>query len=207
MIIGITGPIGSGKDTVAALLAAIGVTPVAFADALRHEVGEAYALTSHDMAWFGQRNNKELPFAQLSPARCHDEGFANVLSRLEHHGTKPMSLRDVLRLWGTEYRRRQRPNYWIERMHNHIAYLGAPTVVIPDVRFDDEAQYVREHGVLVHLERPRNPYAAATSTHASDRPLPVQDRDLIVRNGGSLAELAVDVFDTLRHHLPGGTHG
>jgi hypothetical protein len=86
------------------------------------------------------------------------------------------SLRHLKRTLGTEWGRQMvNENIWLDILKDRIAdqdsgYFG---VVIDDVRFDNEAEYVRKAGgVLVLLERPEAAGEVETN-HASDRALTV----------------------------------
>lgn len=60
-------------------------------------------------------------------------------------------LRGLLQHWGTEWRRSLcDPDYWVLRMREFLSTQSAtPLVVIPDVRFENEAALVKEFGGLV----------------------------------------------------------
>jgi len=65
--------------------------------------------------------------------------------------------RPILQWWGTDFRRRLHgENYWIQRVADTLAGLPAAAVVfITDVRFPDEAAFVRSRGgQVIKLLRP-----------------------------------------------------
>ena len=148
-VIGLTGPIGSGKDTVAALLHThCGAQVLAFADALRAEIVESFCI---EHAFLTRRETKEHPISALTLNRCLDSAFVGRML-MQHHalhpGTvldldAPRSPRQIMQWWGTEYRRAAQPGYWISKAAQHIHWLhksqSSRLAVITDVRFEDEA--------------------------------------------------------------------
>lgn len=204
MIIGIHGEIGCGKDSAAGFLVAAGWQRRAFADALKEEVALAYNLDEAIVELYGARDNKELPMERLEWRHCSEIAFRRVLTRAIPADQRP-SWRDVTRLWGTEYRRAQCPRYWINAMEQFVA-TNPGDCVAPDVRFEDEAEWIREHGILVHIVRPDNPYASVMSSHASDRGVAYDpDRDVIIENNAGLCALGVVTLSIagglLREHV------
>ena len=64
-------------------------------------------------------------------------------------------------------------------------------MVIADVRFENEAEFVRRlGGTLVHIVRP-DIYAVAA--HASENGVTQLPADKVLHNGGSLEELQVNI--------------
>lgn len=163
-VVAITGLAGSGKDTVADILAThVGFTKVAFADPLRAEITRGFDLGLQDTL-LTQRDTKALPTARLALVECNDFGFIGAVARATAatvNGAwlqEPRSPRQILRWWGTEYRRAERVSYWtslMERRIHSLHQLGHRRVVISDCRFENEAQTVRRlGGVLYQVTRP-----------------------------------------------------
>lgn len=110
----------------------------------------------------------------------------------------------LLQWWGTEFRRQMfREDYWIRALEDWVtAWVNAltlikPTVVlIPDVRMENEAEFIRKKGgLLVKVERTG---MVDTDTHASETALdPFSTWDTIVRNDGSLDDLRKRVLNLL----------
>ncbi len=72
-LIGLTGPAGSGKDTVADFLVAKhGFTKLAFADKLRAEICDAYDVPVQLLL---ERQTKDTPLPKLALVYCRDEAF------------------------------------------------------------------------------------------------------------------------------------
>ncbi len=163
-VIGLTGPMGSGKDTVADLLTThCGAHKLAFADALRGEIADAFNIES---VFLTRRETKEHPLSALALAHCLDTAFVGRMI-IQHQQCNdgllnlntPRSPRQIMQWWGTEYRRALEPGYWVrkaaQRIHCMHKALGARLIVITDVRFDDEAQLVRALGGQIwQIKRP-----------------------------------------------------
>jgi len=162
--IGLTGPAGSGKDTVADLLCThAGAHKLAFADALRAEIVEAYCI---EHIFLTRRETKERPMAALALSRCLDTAFIGRMLIDHQQADKgpldldaPRSPRQIMQWWGTEYRRTNNPDYWVSKAVQHIRWLQQTLrprlLVITDVRFENEAHMVRAlGGQLWQIKRP-----------------------------------------------------
>lgn len=172
-IIALHGQAGAGKDTFAdELVAKHGFVKRGFADPLYEEVAAAFGVT---VDWLRDRTRKEAPQPELALLHCQSDEFVNFMAeRMEYCDLSgARSPRWILQQWGTEYRRAQDLNYWLDRMTvfcfaAHDAEVNG--VVIPDCRFDNEAEWVLEHGGrVVEIVRPGP--AAYAGTHASAKPL------------------------------------
>ena len=148
MLIGLTGPAGAGKDTVADLLVHHhGFRKTSFAESLYREVSDAFDLPVTDLA---RRDTKETSMDGLEMVFCHDLDFVEVVQRLEGNAFDwhiPYSPRQILQWWGTDYRRAQNQDYWIDQVRQRI-HIGSSSIhwVIPDVRFQNEADLIHEMG-------------------------------------------------------------
>jgi DNA-binding transcriptional MocR family regulator len=77
----------------------------------------------------------------------------------------------------------------------------AKSFIFDDLRFENEADWIRENGgLVVRLERPE----AGTTTyvnHASERGIKLDPlgRDWIIKNDGSLEELRLKAGDVVKH--------
>lgn len=124
---------GSGKDTVGALLFMLGYRPVAFAAAVRAEVLAA------------KSDGKELP--QKAPWLVR---LAWSLMRPSDVWRKPTNwyTRVVLQWWGTEYRRAQDPDYWVKlATGNNLDHRHK--YAFTDVRFENEISAIIQMGGTV----------------------------------------------------------
>lgn len=178
-IIGLTGPAGCGKDTVAQLLAThLGFAHLAFADALRAEVCEAYGIDSSlltrreaygiDPSLLTRRDTKEVPTEALALDRCTHVTFIGSMIDQERGAVgfdldafmeSPRSPRQIMQWWGTDYRRRHSgEHYWTRTLTHriHAQQQGQHwRHVISDVRFQNEADAIRAlGGVIWQVKRP-----------------------------------------------------
>lgn len=135
LLIGLTGAAGAGKDTAAEYLAeTYGFVTLAFAAPIRDM---AKALARHadlDSTWCNDRHLKEQPMPVL-----------------EH------SYRELAQTLGTEWGRELIDGaMWIRIVDRKLdgALLSAPGVVITDLRFDNEAAWLkRRGGAIVRVSR------------------------------------------------------
>lgn len=205
-LIGLTGAAGAGKDTVAAYLRdAYGCPAVAFADALRIEVHDAFG--HPDWSLFVDRVAKDLPIAQFALARATYAPFVARMRALELDLDKPRSPRKVLQLWGTEFRRAQQPGYWIARAEETISNLvraGCAAIVVTDVRFPDEAARLRAHGGVIWRVDRRHSLA---DTHVSEHAMAGIQVDGVIHNDGTLTALELEVERVACPLLGGETAG
>lgn len=197
-IIGLAGPAGSGKDTVADLLRTHSrFSKCAFADALRFEVCEAFGI---EPLLLTHRPTKEEPHAALTLAKCREHAFVGLLLRgglydrfdgsVEDFMAAAWSPRHIMQLWGTEYRRVTDNGYWtgavVARINDAIKYNDTRHV-ITDVRFENEAQAVRNMGgVIWQVKRPD---LTLDTTHSSESDGSQFAPDAIINNSHDIRHL------------------
>jgi hypothetical protein len=165
LLIGLTGRAGAGKSTVASMLADYAFVEVAFADPIVDMVGALFALAGVDGAWMVERSLKEQP---------------TVLG---------VSYRQLAQTIGTEIGRQITADFWVRVMHQRLQALELrdENVVISDVRFPNEADWIRERGgYLVRVLRHDLPAVRPHSSEAHTDLLPVTTELL---NFGSLSTL------------------
>lgn len=166
-ILGLTGRARCGKDTVYSLLSKLlwdkHVEKAAFADALKADVCKMVGCTREFM----------------------DASKENFRLVMQGYGT------DVRRtLYGE--------NYWIKRLDTTLVKLlkeqSVPDlVVITDVRFPNEAQYIKECGGKIWRI---NRGSISNDTHPSETELEKIAVDDVINNGSSMAELQIEVERT-----------
>lgn len=181
MLIGLSGYARSGKDTVAGVLRPFGFTRYAFADELRDEV---YAAT---------------------PTMPDGRGLASVVDEYGWDAAKTSSpyaaeIRSSLQAHGVNARNEHGIDYWVSRVERRVAgdqIAGAgQLVVVTDVRFRNEAQWIVENGGEVwRVERPG---VAAVNGHISEHDLDEWRFDERVANSGSVEDLRQVVTGLLR---------
>jgi len=170
-IIGIHGRARSGKDTLASYFVTAGYRRYGFADPIKKSM--ALMLGWDERHTDGHLKEVVDPFYGFSP-------------------------RQVFQLCGTEFGRKMlRDDLWIKIAEKFIAENG--DVIIPDVRFDNEAEFILNNGgVLIHVVRPSQEVIELTS-HVSEAGLrpDLESRAILVYNEGSLDLLEHKVGDIL----------
>ncbi len=169
-LIGIAGRARSGKDTVANfIIAAIGGYRYSFADPIRAMLAPL-GVDMNDPYWQA-RKEELIPALGVSPRR-------------------------MMQTLGTEWGRQIiNPDLWLIMAHQRLLGNG-PGMVISDVRFENEAAWIRKHGGrIIHVIRPE---AKAVEAHASEDGIEMLDTDVRLFNSGTLEELQLSVRELLR---------
>jgi len=66
--------------------------------------------------------------------------------------------RSLYQWWGTDFRRAQDANYWIKKFDAAVKNSGIEMPLVTDVRFPNEAEYVRSNGgILVKVTNTSKP--------------------------------------------------
>lgn len=200
LVVGLTGRTGAGKDSCAqALVSGGGWQSIAFADAVREEVAQAWAI---DPRMLTDRQVKELPLPRLAIGMCTAPDFVRWALFQGHSLHAPRSARWLLQHWATEYRRRQDLNYWVrpvQRFINRRMGTGWQRFVISDVRFPNEAIFVRGLGgfvLRVHRNEPAE-MAADTADHVSEGHAAELMVDGDIHNDGALEHLPAELARVL----------
>lgn len=183
LVIGIHGRALVGKDTSAIYLnRKFGMAPIAFADpikkALVNLLGATYGLTFKH--FHGELKEKPIPGLGRSP-------------------------RELMQSFGTEWGRdRVNTDIWIKiakariNEERHAARMRLKQysgTVISDVRFENEAEWIRsQNGLVIHLDRPD---AESVNSHVSEFGIEVGETDIVLRNTGTIEELEKKLFATV----------
>jgi ABC-type dipeptide/oligopeptide/nickel transport system ATPase component len=136
MIIGLIGLAGSGKTTSAEyLMENYGFSKINFKDGLIRELKQNFP----DML-------NEMVISSGDP-RVEDVDDLFTL--------KPPLMRTLMQNYGTEVRRMDNPDYWVDIWVKSISNSWAESVVVDDVRFKNEADAIKlQGGYLIKLNRP-----------------------------------------------------
>lgn len=136
--------------------------------------------------------------AVISPLTRVMEYYSLESKSVAHHYTT--SMRNLLQIYGTEYRRAQNLDYWIEAwrsLHPDGHWI------IPDVRFENEAQMVRQRGgIIIRVERPEQEPAVG-SEHASEQHFNTILSDVVIHNTAPTPEEFYSAAEPkLQRYLP-----
>jgi len=168
-IIGIAGKARAGKDTIAeTIIAEFGYRKYAFADPMKNALKDIFG-------WSEEHVNGELK-EEVDP----EFGF---------------SPRAALQSFGQGLRDDLDPDVWVKAAK--VGTQGADSFVVPDVRYENEASWIRElGGVIFHVFR-RN--RQEIREHETERGILVQPGDFVFLNNTSIQVLEVLV----RHAMKG----
>ena len=183
LLIGLTGLAGTGKDTVRAILEENDFVGFAFADPIRSMIRELLCSADIDPACMDDRNLKERPIHQLS-----SDG-------------KPVSYRMLAQTLGTEWARSIQPDFWLRIAQSYMDGIHSmtfgqlPDFVISDVRFENEAEWIRARGgVIWRIVRPG---VEPVREHASESGVEAIYCDRMIPNIGSIQTLRSSVIQAL----------
>lgn len=167
-VVGVTGRAGAGKSVVAGMVP--GAVVIQLADPLYAAISTLIGVPE---VLLRDRGFKERPIGWL--------------------GKSP---RQLLQSLGTEWGRDSvRPDIWLELCRRRIAMLreqGCETIVVADVRFENEAHMIRENGGSVwHVRRPSAD--GAEVAHSSEAGIQFADGDTVIVNDATIEQLRARV--------------
>lgn len=177
LLIGLTGPAGAGKSTAAQHLEeGWAFVELALAEPIRDMLAALFHAADIPDAWMTSRALKEQP----TPL-----GF---------------SYRHMAQTLGTEWGRSTLgPGFWLRlaTLRLERPHLQGDSVVVSDIRFANEAAWLKARGgVLVRIERA----VPAIAEHESEQHWPELGAEHVIDNNGSRAALC-DQLDALIHTL------
>jgi deoxynucleotide monophosphate kinase-like protein len=164
-IIGIHGPAGAGKDTLAEFMLAADPTlyRYALASPIKRMLAAGLNIDMSDPYWVAHKENI-IPLLGKSP-------------------------RQLMQTLGTEWGREMvNPDLWVIIAQAIFVERGRG-MVVTDVRFEDEAKWIRENGGrIVRIQRAG---ALSVNPHASEVGIPQDMNDVFVVNNGTLEDLQI----------------
>lgn len=172
LLIGLAGPMGSGKSTVAShLVTEHNFIEYSFAQPLKDALCALLGITPERLELL---KRSELPV--MGPRG--DQQFPPVRRLLQTLGTE----------WGRQI---VHPELWLALAEQRLDAIAAwdtlpRSIVISDVRFETEAAFIRRRGgVVIHIQR----HHQGGSDHISERPLVHAYHDYMLANQGTPAQL------------------
>jgi hypothetical protein len=170
----LTGSKGHGKDTFAGFLVQDHrYTALALADNVRWEVVNALATEKWNLAYD--------PSGMLQAQWRRD-----LFNELKGQGPTKQLLRGLLQWWGTEVRRAEDPDYWVNLTKQEIEHRNTPPYVITDASFQNEMDAFPDW-LKVRIYDPRKEVPAGE--HASEAGRASLRTNATIHNLGTLEEL------------------
>lgn len=180
LLLGITGAAGSGKTTTGLhLQARYGFEPMAFADPIKDLLAQLLADRDEDHACLHEPGGREWPLKQFPG----------------------MTARTLLQAFG-DAGRGLTPSFWVRQTAHRAGLHDMPhsspvhdRIVFTDVRYPEEAQWLRDMGgTLLRITRDDTSAAHAaavslgTATHSSERYWRRLPADIEIHNNGPTTE-------------------
>lgn len=178
IIIGLSGYAGTGKDTVREILENAGFVGFAFADPIRSMLRELLTSNGISDQFIDDREFKEQIIPEIG-----------------------VSYRQMAQTLGTEWGRMLQPDLWLRLAGAYMADVERNTwndtsaFVISDVRFVNEAAWVRAHGGMIW--RVIRPGTTPVRQHISEQELTLFDADHTIINDGGLEDLHLAVLQAV----------
>ena len=170
-IIGITGKMMSGKDTLANFL--------------------HFSFSNSRITWFAYpMKQMMIDYFGFTKQDVYDtEG------KKRYNSFWGMTNREALQKIGTDcFRNNFHRDTWLKTMEVNILQDPKQLIIIPDVRFPNEAQMINAlGGVVIKLERPNN-VTDSYIQHASETSIDQIDADATIQNDRDLVTLFVSTF-------------
>lgn len=170
IIIGITGLARSGKTTAANFLVEENeFRVISFADPVKAVCASVFQI----------------------PKECFEVGDRNIIQ--PGFG---MSYRAMLQELGTDLVRCQiDPDFWVKIASYALSKLPVTIpVVIPDVRFENEATWIREQsGIIIRLVRKEAGLPDDLGRHVSESGIAHNNKDFIVENNSTVDDLYTNI--------------
>lgn len=224
IVVGITGPVGSGKSTVTRMMFELtpGAAQIALAGPLKEFCSEVYDWPLDRLEDQTFKATPDRRYVRLSRDQIAKLGWNDLIDAW-HEGRRPeANLHDALGLtpeeyvdWvqtgvvhltpryaaqhlGTEWGRGCFEATWTNMARRRILDLkskGCPLVIVSDIRFDNEVAVVDK---VIEVVRP----GVTRAMHASEAGVSSELVWTRIRNDGSLEDLCKRVSDVLARLMP-----
>lgn len=175
LVIGFTGFARSGKDTAATyFLGQENYVKYSFAYPIKEMLRIGFGLTESEL----EGGNKEEPLTRLGLDK---------------------SPRQLMQTMGTEWGRVMIDSeVWLKLAQRNWELLrdNGKNMIITDVRFENEAEFVRKNGVLVHIVRPD---CLKINSHSSELGVVHLDEDYVVINDGTIQQFKQKIGKIFEH--------
>jgi hypothetical protein len=199
-LIGLHGFPRSGKDTAAEVLTRDhGYTRIALADPIRNGLLALDPwVRAGDWSEYND-DNRDDPRWLSYPYSVSPRRLTSLVAEFGWDGLKASDLwrfetRTLPQKFGTEVGREEFWNtFWLDLAERRM--LDAGRVVVTDVRFANEAEWIRSQGgLLINIVRPGY---GAVNNHASEA---VQECDVIINNDSDVSTLLARLEEVVRQH-------
>lgn len=185
-LIGIHGHAGSGKDTVAEFISTTYKDHYieSLAGPLKNAAAAAFGV-ARELFDSPELKEQNIPFWGVSPRK-----IAQFLGTEMFRDCTPKLIPDI------------ESNFWISRLELRLtnqyepddegSYESHHTVIIPDVRFQNEYNWVVDNGgIIIHLTRPGADGTVGIPSHQSEASIDLntKERTYECENNGTLTEL------------------
>lgn len=181
MIIGIAGKAQAGKDTTAMMINFLREYPEAswntyWNNDLPFEVEDYNIVHFADLLKYVAERMLSVPVYTMQSMK----GKSMTFDWLDG-----MTGREFLQKLGTAVRNEVHPDFWTRALF--IREKDNQNLIIPDIRFPNEAKIVKDHGgILIRIERP----GAGAGAHISETALDsYKGWDIVIDNVGTLEDL------------------
>ena len=190
-LIGFAGRARSGKDTSAEYVSAqTGFTQMAFADPIKDMICVMLGETREEF-----ERLKDVEDDKAKEIGCTRRKLAQTLGTEWGRDLINPDLWVILLKW----RHRavmQQPEGWVWFKERFGMKTG---VVVSDVRFANETNYVRDHGVVVHIQTDRD--TIDENDHRSEVGIPIEDGDDVIFNSTTLGTLYLQLDRIIKRFI------
>ena len=198
MLIGISGKIKSGKDTVGEMLYNLGcieysIYKYSFADSLKKIVA---SIVDCD---YNSLNNQEFKASHIPNfIKITKDGIithivpnSKIFYKDIFRTYEVVTYREALQFFGDKFRSEYGQDFWIRMLKSDLVSESTCLSIITDVRYKNEADFIKSNkGILIRVDRSEVQTPKNISSHSSEMELDnYPNFDYIIENNGTLEEL------------------